>query len=90
MITVANRPPWRVWRQQCSSTPRTRTSKRVGSSINSCRPAPRTASLTVCHDAPRPSATRAIESRSMTTDFNAHNTASRDNLHRGVAAKLVS
>ncbi len=76
MITVTNLSPRRVWRQQCSSTPRTGTpSRRVGPLINSARPAARTASLTVCHEVPSPAATRAIDSRSSTTDFNAHNTA---------------
>ena len=58
--------------QACSSTPITRTpSKRAGSAISSSRPAARTALLTVCHDAPRLAATRAIDSRSITTHFNA-------------------
>jgi len=46
--------------------------------------------LTVCHDAPRPSATRLIDSRSTTTDFNAHNTAARVSFDRGAAAVVVS
>ena len=61
MITFTNRSaepdPARGWRQQCSSTPITRTpSRRLGSSMSSCRPAVRTASLAECHEVPRLSA----------------------------------
>ncbi len=95
MMTVTNRSaeaaPARGWRQQCSSTPRTRTpSNLVGSSINSARPVVRTASLAVCHDVPRLAATRVTETQSMTTAFNAHNTACRDSVDRGAAAVVVS
>jgi len=62
----------------------------VGSSISSWRPAARTASLAVCQDAPSPSATRAIESRSMTTDFSAQSTAALLSFDRGAATELVS
>jgi hypothetical protein len=51
---------------------------------------PRTASLTACHDAPSDAATRAIETRSMTTASNAHNTACVVSFDRGAAAELVS
>jgi len=46
--------------------------------------------LTVCHEAPSEAATRAIDSRSMTTDFSAHSTACRDSFARGAAAAVVS
>ena len=60
MITVTYLSPRRVWRQQCSSTPITRTpSNRCGSSINTRLPSASTASFAVFHDTPRPSATRA-------------------------------
>src|SRR5699024_4471820 len=36
----------------------------------------------VSHDTPRLSATRAVDSRSVTTDFTAHNAAGYDNFHR--------
>ena len=65
-------------------------SNRVGSSINSCRPAVSTASLTVCHEAARAAATRAIDILSMTTDFSAHSTACLLSFARGAAAWDVS
>jgi hypothetical protein len=61
MITVTYLSPRRVWRQQCSSTPITRTpSNRCGSSINTRLPsASTTASFAVFHDTRRPAETRA-------------------------------
>ena len=58
--------------------------------MSSSRPASRTASLTVCHDAPSEPATRAIDRRSMTTDFSAHSTAARVSLALGAAVAVVS
>ncbi len=46
--------------------------------------------MTVCQDAPRPSATRAMDSRSMTTDLSAQSTAARVSFDRGAAAAVVS
>ncbi len=46
--------------------------------------------LTVCHDAPSDAATRAIDMRSMTTDFSAQSTADLLSLDRGVGDELVS
>jgi hypothetical protein len=55
MITVTYLSPRRVWRQQCSSTPITRTpSNRCGSSISRRLPSASTASFAVFHDTPRP------------------------------------
>ena len=65
-------------------------SNRPGSSINSSRPAARTASLTVCQEAPSPVAILAIDIRLMTRHFSAHNTACRDSFARGAAAAEVS
>ena len=60
MITVTYLSPRRVWRQQNSSTPITRTaSNRCGFSINTRLPSASTASFAVFHDTLRLSATRA-------------------------------
>lgn len=42
-----------------------------------------------CQDVPSPAATRAIESRSITTDFSVHNIACRDSFARGAAASAA-
>ena len=95
MITVTKRStscePGRGCRQQCSSTPITRTpSRRCGSSTSSSLPAASTAVFAVCQATPRVAATRAIDRRSITTARNAHSTACADSFPRGGAAALVS
>jgi hypothetical protein len=91
MITVTYLSPRRVWRQQCSSTPITRTpSNRCGSSINTRLPSAGTASFAVFHDTPRPSATRATVKCCHTLPSSAHRSARRDSFARGSAARLVS
>jgi len=60
MTTVTNLGPWRVCRQQRSSTPMTRTpSKRCGSAIRTRRPSSSTTVLAVLHETASASATRA-------------------------------
>src|SRR5699024_4134709 len=84
MTTVTYRLPQRVWRHTCSSTPKTRTPvRRLGSSMSNRRPVANTTSLAVCQDTPRLAATRAMDNRSMTTDFNAHNAAACGSLAFG-------